>query len=51
MKFALKFEEGYTVPCAWCELCDREITDAEMAMVYWRLEDYAKGLSRTAAGP
>ena len=40
----LKFEDNHSVPCAWCEVCDREIADAEMAMVYWRIEDYANRL-------
>jgi hypothetical protein len=44
MKFVLKFEEGYTAPCAWCEVCSCEITDAEMAMVYWCTQDYVKKL-------
>jgi|SRR5271166_2055478 len=44
MKLILKFEDNHSVPCAWCEVCDREITDAEMAMVYWRIEDYASRL-------
>jgi hypothetical protein len=40
MKFGLKFEKNYSVPSARCEVCDTEVTDAEMAMVYWRREDY-----------
>ena len=42
MKFGLKFEKDFSVPSARCEVCDAEITDAEMAMVYWRWEDYQK---------
>ena len=44
MKLILKFEKDSTVPVAWCEVCNKEITDAELAMVYWRMEDYTKGL-------
>jgi hypothetical protein len=44
MKLILKFDEDCSQPVAWCELCDTEITDAGMAMVYWHLEDYRKGL-------
>jgi hypothetical protein len=44
MKLILKFEEDCSIPCAWCEVCDTEITEAGMAMVYWRFEDYKKGL-------
>jgi hypothetical protein len=44
MKLILKFEKDCSVPVAWCEVCNTEITDASMAMVYWRHEDYAKGL-------
>jgi hypothetical protein len=44
MKLVLKFEQDCSVPVAWCELCNTEITDALIAMVYWRLEDYKKDL-------
>jgi hypothetical protein len=44
MKLVLKFEKDCSVPVAWCEVCNTEITDALYAMVYWRLEDYRKGL-------
>ena len=44
MKIILKFEQDCSVPVAWCELCNTEITDAFAAMVYWHREDYAKGL-------
>ena len=40
MKFGLKFEKDCSVPSARCEVCDTEIINAEMAMVYWRWEDY-----------
>jgi hypothetical protein len=42
MKFGLKFEKDCSIPCARCEVCGEEITDAERAMVYWRWEDYQK---------
>jgi hypothetical protein len=44
MKLILKFEQDCSVPCAWCEVCNTEITDAEMAMVYWHHEDYQQAL-------
>ena len=44
MKLVLKFEKDCSVPVAWCEVCDTEITDAGMAMVYWRTEAYRGGL-------
>jgi hypothetical protein len=44
MKLLLKFEKDCSVPVAWCEVCNAEINDALMAMVYWRNEDYAKEL-------
>jgi hypothetical protein len=30
MKFVLKFEKDCTIPAAWCEVCNTEITDAEL---------------------
>jgi hypothetical protein len=39
MKLMLKHEDDLTVPVAICQLCDREIDDAEGAMLFWRLED------------
>jgi hypothetical protein len=42
MTLGLKFEKDFSVPCARCEVCDTEITDAVMAMVYWRCEDYQR---------
>jgi hypothetical protein len=44
MKLILKFEKDCSAPCVWCEICDTEITNAGMAMVYWRLEDYQQRL-------
>ena len=44
MKLILKFEKDCSVPVVWCEVCDTEITDAGMAMVYWRTEAYRGGL-------
>ena len=44
MKPILKFEPDCSVLSAWCEICDHEITDAEMAMAYWCHEDYKHGL-------
>jgi hypothetical protein len=44
MKLVLKFDPEYSIPVAWCEVCDTEITDAFMAMVYWRFKDYEKGV-------
>jgi hypothetical protein len=44
MKLLLKFEPDCSIPVAWCELCNCEITDASLAMVYWRPEDYKKTL-------
>jgi hypothetical protein len=40
MKFGLKFETDCSVPRARCEVCDAEITNAGITMVYWRWEDY-----------
>jgi hypothetical protein len=33
-------KKSFSSRLACCELCDAEITEAEMAMVYWRSEDY-----------
>jgi hypothetical protein len=44
MRLILKFEKDCSVPCAWCEVCNTEITEAGLAMVYWRFEDYEQGL-------
>src|SRR5215831_15872484 len=44
MNLTLKFEKDCSVPVAWCEVCNTEITDAGMAMVYWRAEAYRGGL-------
>ncbi len=44
MNFVLKFEKDLSTPVACCELCGTEITDAELAMVYWRREDYQQEL-------
>jgi len=44
MKLILKFEKDCSRPVAWCEVCNTEITDAALAMVYWRFEDYDKAL-------
>jgi hypothetical protein len=45
MKLILKFENGCSAPVAWCEVCNTQITDAFLAMVYWRTEDYRRGFS------
>jgi len=40
MKFILKFKKDCSVPVAWCEVCNTEITDAGMAMVYWQCRGF-----------
>lgn len=45
MKLILKFEKDCSsIPSTWCEVCSREITDAGMAMFYWRFSDYEEEL-------
>ena len=45
MKLILKFDQGVAAPSACCEVCNVPITDANLATVYWRLEDFQKGTS------